>query len=153
MRFWPTPNTSRPQQCFSSRSRKAAKPDKPCHGWHQGRLCWLVTFCPGTNHSVGTTTLKGHTWKADGYSVELLPLGPLLKFPPLKAFRTEDPVCCPSPEHAGAFSNPLIFPSCALPLPLPFFHLSPKGLFFYLWAVAWAHLFYNSLLLPLWLSK
>ena len=46
MRFWPESNPSRPQPCFSSRSRKAAKQDKWLHCSPQDQLHWLMTPLP-----------------------------------------------------------------------------------------------------------
>ena len=45
----------RPQLCFSSRPRKAAKPDKQHRGWHQDQRHCLTTLCPSTDRSVETT--------------------------------------------------------------------------------------------------
>ena len=60
--------TSRPLLCFSSRPRIAAKPDRP-----QDQLHWLMTPSCGADQSVETMTLKGHTWTAGEYSIEILP--------------------------------------------------------------------------------
>ena len=43
---------------------------------------------PGTYQSVETRTLKGHTWKADECSIEIL----LLEFH-INTLKMEDPVC------------------------------------------------------------
>ena len=57
-RFWPASNTSRPQPCFSSKLRKAAKLDKWCQDWPQDQLHWLMIPSSGTNQSVEITTLQ-----------------------------------------------------------------------------------------------
>ena len=141
MRFWPASNnlrnkalcllttetllvkldiTSKSQLCFSSRPRKAAKPDKRYHGWHQHQLQWLMTTCSSTDQLVDTTTLRRHTWKADKYLIEILSWH--LHIKDLK----KNPAQGLSLEHPLAFHHRLLSPgfilflSLSLSMPVPF---------------------------------
>lgn len=60
--------TTRPQLCFSSGHRKSAKAD---------------------DQSVGTLTLRRHTWKTHIYSIEILSHPP---DPQTQVLKTQDPV-------------------------------------------------------------
>lgn len=40
---------------------------------HPDQMQWLMTFCPSAEQIVETVILKGHTWKADEYSIRSSP--------------------------------------------------------------------------------
>ena len=65
--------TSRPQLCFSSRPRKAARPSRPTPWLTSGPDVMTNAPNPNTDQSVETSTQKGHTWKVDEFSFEILP--------------------------------------------------------------------------------
>ena len=96
--------TSRPQLHFGFRPRKAAKPGGQC----QNQVQWLTTSWPGSDQSVGTSTLKGHTWKT--WWILWSPLRQPPTTQPLKALKTLDPVLTLSPR-----SMPVPFPSLSFP--------------------------------------
>ena len=98
--------TSRPQLCFSSRPRKAAKPGGQC----QNQLQWLKTPCPATDQSVETTTLEGDTWRTNRYSTETLPWDlPWDSQERDKSLRTKDPACQLSLWGASSLPHSLPF--------------------------------------------
>ena len=65
--------TSRPQLCFGSGPRNAAKLDKAMP-WLTLGPAVMANDSPGWHsQSVEAATLRRHTWKADEYSMEILP--------------------------------------------------------------------------------
>ena len=66
----------------------------------------LMTFDPSVDQSVQSTTLKGHTWKADDYSIEILPeTSPkILAFrKQIKSLKSKGPAHTLSLEQTHAF--------------------------------------------------